>query len=410
MLFLHSCLINSKARVIELIEARAAAGLNFIFTDKDGNSCIPLGAILFSNFLSEQDKLEIVKLSIQKHGADINFPYSNGNTLLHDTSLTSTVNVVTSLIGFGADVTAQNNDGQIPLHMLVTRGVRKSMQGNFGENFSEVVELMLARGAVVNSLDSKGYTPLSYCTSYNPFQPTPNITTNDYELDEEGHHIVVWRPLTEDEIAMQCSDYDEMILTLLRNSANPNAIIVKGGGNHLHLTVGRYHYETPGTLHKDIMNELLSRGVKLDAKDNFGKMPQEYSNGFTAIARLIVHDVKLIERLDLEKIRSCWKNIEDLKGEILRSRGDDSGLDTKELFQETFVDVERDALRAFYKKIQHWDPIEFQEPPEDYSKYYIPDPRISACLAKLNWENHHDDKAGDHSQEEITVLGSEGDV
>lgn len=95
------------------------------------------------------ESVEIVKLLITS-GANVNADNKNGNTPLHCAATKGLAEVARLLIANGANVNASNRDGTIPLHNAAFAGA-----GN-----PEVARLLIASGSNVNAVGLSGSTPL----------------------------------------------------------------------------------------------------------------------------------------------------------------------------------------------------------------------------------------------------------
>jgi len=126
--------------------------------------------------------------SLISKGADINAQGENGNTPLHRAARQVHKEVVELLIDKGAKVNSKNAMGDAPLHvaahnsrvdvaeLLIAKGADVNARRHFGGTplhcavwggrHREVTELLLAKGANVNVKDESGDTPLHYAAGY----------------------------------------------------------------------------------------------------------------------------------------------------------------------------------------------------------------------------------------------------
>ena len=124
----------------------------------------------------------VVDFLIIEHLQDVCSRNSTDNaTPLHLASQNGHVNAAETLIGHGADVTAQNSAGQTPLHlasywgqvvvarMLIERGADVMALTNYGETplhlasqkgGADIAHMLIQRGADVTALTNYGETPL----------------------------------------------------------------------------------------------------------------------------------------------------------------------------------------------------------------------------------------------------------
>ncbi|WP_455207870.1 ankyrin repeat domain-containing protein [Kaarinaea lacus] len=124
--------------------------------DKDGHS--PLFAAMFG---PPDITNEMLKL-----GAPLEQQDNLGFTPLISASLLGYPQAVDKLLGKGANIEARNNDGQTALlisvlGMAVNQGDTSATADNrWHNNWGQVINLLLERGADVNTLDNRGVSPL----------------------------------------------------------------------------------------------------------------------------------------------------------------------------------------------------------------------------------------------------------
>jgi cytohesin len=106
--------------------------------------------------LAERDYPHFSQLMLE-HGADVNARDKDQATPLHSASFMSMLEVARVLLDHGANIHARNVHGQTPLH-IVSQGILM-----FGEiSKSDLVELLLSRGADVNARDDDQDTPFLF--------------------------------------------------------------------------------------------------------------------------------------------------------------------------------------------------------------------------------------------------------
>lgn len=100
---------------------------------------------------------DVVKNLLKGSGAKklVNSKDKNEWSPLHCAAARGHLNVCKILINAGADVTAKNLDGATALHYLARMGASDN-----GKLFSEVLKLMLKKGAMVNEVNGHAETPL----------------------------------------------------------------------------------------------------------------------------------------------------------------------------------------------------------------------------------------------------------
>ena len=102
---------------------------------------------------SEEHGVGIARLLLER-GADVHAQDKDDNTALHLAAFSGRLEVVKVLLDHGTSATAENEHGEIPLH-LVSRGIYDSQE--YGVS---VVRQFLERGVDVNALDKNRNTPL----------------------------------------------------------------------------------------------------------------------------------------------------------------------------------------------------------------------------------------------------------
>ena len=92
---------------------------------------------------------------LDKHPGDLNLPDDAGLTPLHLAAIRCRTNVVALLLERGADVNRKSKDGATPLHLAAQEGC------------TNVVNLLLAKNAKVNAKDNQGRTPFKRAEQWN---------------------------------------------------------------------------------------------------------------------------------------------------------------------------------------------------------------------------------------------------
>lgn len=76
-------------------------------------------------------------------GAEVNVKSATGQTLLHEAVIGGSVDVVRSVLGYGVDLEARNNDNKTPLAVACAQR----------DGSDDVIQLLLAAGAKVSVID-----------------------------------------------------------------------------------------------------------------------------------------------------------------------------------------------------------------------------------------------------------------
>jgi len=160
---LHRMTLRNNVEMVKLL-INAGANVNA----RDGSDETPLF------WLSRRNRAtEICKLLLA-NGADANAKENTGgNTVLHDAVKDTSKEVIELLINNNANVNARDKAGKTPLHEVVSVGrsgvavfetlsgqvmVQRSM--SFAKPNLQILELLIAKGADINSKDFDGNTPL----------------------------------------------------------------------------------------------------------------------------------------------------------------------------------------------------------------------------------------------------------
>lgn len=214
---------------IEKITALISAGADINASDENGQRALHLATeisaydtelILASLSTSSSDgngyfplkrKDPAIALYLIEAGADIKAQDEQGNTPLHNAAESGVPNIVNALIQAGADVDAPNIDKQTPLH-------KAAMRGN-----AATVTLLIKAGAHISALNKSAETPLH--------------------------------------AAAACGNIDTIDI-LIKAGSNINAPR-SNGDTPLHTAA--YH----GRL--DVVKKLVSAGAQTDIKEHYGR-------------------------------------------------------------------------------------------------------------------------------------------
>ncbi len=160
---------------------------------------------------------------------------------------------------WGADANLIGPDGDYPIHVAAQRGNRA------------IVQVLLKNSAKINSLNSKGMTPLYAAIMHGRVQTAEllikhkaTFSPNDLLHDVASHGI----------------EYKGIINLLLRNGAKLDSRD-KNGNTPLHIAVIGNH--------RVLVRQLLTRGAHVDTKNNAGDSPLDLAtkSGNQTIIKLL---------------------------------------------------------------------------------------------------------------------------
>lgn len=202
--------------------------------------------------------LEIVKLLIAD-GANVNAKYNDnivpcmfcrGGTPLHVAAFYGRKDIAELLIASGADVNAKNYNGMTPLHAAADNGYNETsrMYQILGyrddpdlkllpQMLSEIIQLLVAKGADVNAKDDYGNTPLHAAAR-----------VQSYVISKAGYNKDVSGLLIADGAVVNAKNQD--------------------GNTPL--------FFAAKNMHKDVVGLLIAKGADVKAKDNSGDTPLHY--------------------------------------------------------------------------------------------------------------------------------------
>ncbi len=217
---LHYAIFHGRKDVIEELIAH---GADVDIKDKKGK--IPLFLAL------ERDRQDIALLLINA-GADIHATADDGETLLHRAALLGQCEVSKALLDRGFDVNSLRGYGWIPLHRAV-RGYA------LRDSHVDMVKLLVARGAAIDTKDVNGSTPL-------------NIATETIMMTSSQGEPPLYR----------------IVRFLISEGADINSKS-KYGWPALHWAVS--------TAQKDLVELLIAKGAGIDSTDWGGSTPLHWA-------------------------------------------------------------------------------------------------------------------------------------
>lgn len=223
---------------------------------------------------------EIAALMLGK-GANVNEQTNDGNTPLHNAVSRGRVSLTTFLLEHGADPNARNNDGMTPIfslrgdsalaiaRLLIEHGADARTTSNEGltplhtaaaTGSIEIADLLLAHGANVNAVNATGWTPLCMAalanSSTTAYLLSRGAEPNPHECaDKEGcAHVEFETPL---HLAAN-SDSITTVRTLVEHGALIN-VTNDRGLTPLHIAAGNGNTE--------MTDYLLLKGARVNIKE-----------------------------------------------------------------------------------------------------------------------------------------------
>ena len=289
----------AKTGNLEIVRKHLISGTNP--NTKNNDNQTPLDLAMLKNHL------EIVQ-ELMKYGADVNLKYDTGETPLHLTSHYGLLEIAKLLLDHGALVnTADDCNQESPLHYavnacydddrlvleLLKHGADSNAKNIAGrtplhkavvdEGKISLIKTLAQYGAIIDSLDKEGYTPLHLVI----------WMIKQYQIEDQEYIEVIRELLriganpnvannqgdTPLHTAALCGSVT-IVTELLRNGADVHAItdenqytplfyaVMKDDDNHLHGTVEN---------HIEIVRLLLQFGAKIDALNTSGDTPLHHA-------------------------------------------------------------------------------------------------------------------------------------
>ncbi len=187
-------------------------------------------------------------------GAYPSAAFESGITGLHIASSECAVSIVRMLLDAGAGASVAAHDGTTPLHN-VSRAVENV-------NDTTVARLLLARGAVLDAKDGRGWTPLHIAARWGNQRMVRWLIASGVGVDVPDSSGRT--PLM---LAAEWGNV-QTLRQLLDHGARIE-LVTRDGHSALHLAVIRNQ--------PDIVHELLDRGCHTDIQDNAGMTALHYA-------------------------------------------------------------------------------------------------------------------------------------
>jgi ankyrin repeat protein len=183
---LHSAAFSG---MLEIARVLLNHGANVNAENKPGRT--PLHQVAQGEYDSQECSVGIARLLVER-GVDVQSQDKDHNTALHTAAFSGKLEMAKLLIDSGAITTAENEHGEIPLH-LVSRGQYISQENGVG-----IVQLLLERGVDVNAQDKVAWTSLHLAAFKGRVEVAQVLLDHGANVKletEEGEtalHIVSW--------------------------------------------------------------------------------------------------------------------------------------------------------------------------------------------------------------------------
>jgi ankyrin len=244
--------LASHRQHLKLVQALLDHDANVNAEDINGRN--PLHRVI-EGPLKSGDGVSIVRL-LARRGADVNIRDKHHLTPLHVASYRQHLKSVRVLLDLGASFSAEDSQGRTPLHHV--------LEGPFiSEDGAGVVQLLVKRGAEVNTPDNNDITPLhiaSYRRKLKSVRVLLNLGADINAEDSQGrtplHQVFGDESIHEDSFSV--------VRLLVERGANVNAPD-KHHLTPLHFASYRQHLES--------VRVLLNRGAHVNAEDSQGRTP-----------------------------------------------------------------------------------------------------------------------------------------
>lgn len=194
----------------------------------------------------QKEDVSLIRSLLEQNPELVHTKTPGGSIPLHPAAFKDNTEIISLLISKGADVNSRNNEGWTPLFMASNYGRRKS------------VELLINNGADVNAKDNEGVTPLHIASMNGHKEVVDLLITKGADItliDNLGRtplHSASW------------SGKKDVVELLITKGINVDATDL-GGDTPIHGAA--YHG------HKEVVELLLSKGAKLNLKNEEGRTP-----------------------------------------------------------------------------------------------------------------------------------------
>jgi len=238
-------------------------------------------ALPLLHLAAQTDQIEIAEFLIEK-GADVNAEYKGvqikewqkdkgerqyrlwgGYTPLHFATANNYKDIVELLIAKGANVNAKDDDGGTPLHRAVQ------------EDHKDVAEFLIARGADMSARDENGQTSLYWAAYYGHMDIAKLLIDKGADVNAKNARgrTPLHRALTE--------GHSDIAKLFINKGADVNAKD-EDGRTPLHRAVQKDH--------KDVAEFLIARGADMSARDENGQASLYWAAyyGHMDIAKLLI--------------------------------------------------------------------------------------------------------------------------